>query len=89
MLISIDRFDEAMESLQLVVQLAPKEPTVYALLGQVYHRLGRTADALNSFNIAIDLDPKEAASLKVNSSVAIVISHYNDDNYAVVCVIRR
>lgn len=50
--------------LLVVRELAPKEPPVYALLGQICHQMNRVQEALTHFNIAIDLDPKEAASLK-------------------------
>ncbi len=33
--------------------------------GQVHHRLGNVPEALRHLNIAMDLDPKEAANLKV------------------------
>jgi hypothetical protein len=39
---------------------------VYALIGQVLQSLGQKQKALKNFNIAIDLDPKEAASLKAS-----------------------
>ena len=38
---------------------------MYAMMGQVLHKLGRNQEALKHFNIAIDLDPKQAAALKV------------------------
>ena len=48
---------------------APKEPPVHALLGQLYHRRGDLRLALRHLNIAVDLDPKEGASLKVGRRV--------------------
>lgn len=57
-----------MEALTIVAEYAPKEPPVHALLGQVHHRRGDLQLALRHFNIAMDLDPKEAASLKVSTA---------------------
>lgn len=56
---------EALATLQIVEEHAPKESPVHALLGQVYHRLGEHSLAIRHLNIAMDLDPKETASLRV------------------------
>lgn len=64
-LLSMDKLEDALAALLLVREQVPKEPPVHALLGQIYHRLGQIPEALEHFNAAIDLDPKEAAPLKV------------------------
>lgn len=56
--------DDALLELEKVRQQAPREPPVHVLLGQVLQKLGRTQEAIRHFNIALDLDPKEAATLK-------------------------
>jgi tetratricopeptide (TPR) repeat protein len=61
-----DRLEEALEELLIVESVAPKEPPVHAILGQIYQRMGNIQDALLHLNIAMDLDPKEANSLKVS-----------------------
>ena len=63
-LLALDRCEEAVDALQIVLGLAPREPPVYSLLGQVQQRLGLTHDALRNFNVAISLDPKEGTALK-------------------------
>lgn len=55
---------EAVNALKVVKEFAPKEPAVYALMGQVCYKLGWKDDALRNFNSAIDLDHKQAAILK-------------------------
>jgi tetratricopeptide (TPR) repeat protein len=55
---------------QIVKEHAPKEPPVYALLGQVCYKMGRNQDALRYFNTAIDLDPKQGSVLKVQPCCA-------------------
>eukprot|EP01036_Dinobryon_divergens_P023847 gene23847-32234_t len=65
-LVSVEDLEGALKALLLVKEIAPKEPPVHALLGQVYHRLGPKyiSLCLRHLNIAMDLDPKEASSLK-------------------------
>lgn len=60
-----ERFEEALEELHVLCDLAPREPPVHTLLGQVCLKLGMTRDAVRHFNAAIELDPKEAVALKV------------------------
>lgn len=63
-LMSQDIIEGALEELLIVESFAPQEPPVHALLAQVYQSLGRSTEALKHLNIAMDLDPKEAQSLK-------------------------
>ena len=63
-LLSLERYEEALVELECVKQQVPREPPVYAMFGQIYHKLGMKQDALRNINIAIDLDPKEAVALK-------------------------
>jgi anaphase-promoting complex subunit 3 len=64
LLLGQDLCEEAIEALEVVLTLAPKEPPVYSMLGSIHQRLGNTSDALRFFNVAISLDPKESAALK-------------------------
>ena len=45
-------------------ELAPREPPVYILLGNICQRLGRPTQALGYFNTALSLDPKEGSALR-------------------------
>jgi len=63
-LIATEQYQEALEELETVRELAPREPPVYVLMGQLCQKLGRNSEALLYYNVAIDLDPKEAAGLK-------------------------
>ena len=72
MLIALGRREDAVLALEVVLTLAPREPPVYSLLGQVQQGLGTELrdssliqEALRNFNIAISLDPKEGTALKV------------------------
>lgn len=73
-LMTLERWDEALSELQIVAQLAPKEPPVHALLGQVYQRLGLVQESLLHLNIALDLDPKEANAIKVCTFYMCVVA---------------
>lgn len=64
-LMTQDQWEEALTELLLVEKHAPKEPSVHALLGQIYQRLGRVQESLLHLTIAMDLDPKEVNSIKV------------------------
>merc|ERR1711871_642903 len=64
-LLSLKCDEDALEDLEIVRDLAPREAPVYSLLGRICHRLGRISEALKHFNTAVDLDPKgEAGTLK-------------------------
>lgn len=65
-LVAVGNLEEAKLELLVVEEHAPREPPVHALLGQVYHRLGELQLAIRHLNIAMDLDPKETTSLKVD-----------------------
>ena len=66
-LMAADRYVEALKDLEIVVGLAPGEPKVHTMLGQLYQRFGRTQEALRSFNAAVALDAKgETAAMKAS-----------------------
>lgn len=47
-------------------ELAPREAPVYILLGTLHQKMGRVPQALQNFNIAMALDPKEAVAMRAN-----------------------
>ena len=63
-LLSSQRYEAALAELELVMALAPREPAVYVLMGQICQKLHRSGEALLHYNAALNLDPKEAAALK-------------------------
>lgn len=65
-LMGLEEVELALQELLVVERIAPKEPPVHAMLAQAYHKLGMHHEALRHINTAIDLDPKEAAALKVS-----------------------
>lgn len=69
-LAAVEDYEAAFEELQRVQQLVPREPPVYALLGEVCQQLGRTQDAVRYFNIALDLEPKDNSGVKVRTKTS-------------------
>ncbi|GAB5581183.1 cell division cycle protein 27 homolog isoform X1 [Prionailurus iriomotensis] len=52
--------ESALQELEELKQIVPKESLVYFLIGKVYKKLGQTHLALMNFSWAMDLDPKGA-----------------------------
>eukprot|EP00435_Cladocopium_sp_Y103_P069186 s44_g32.t2 len=67
-LMSLERFDEALSDLKKVRCLAPKEACVHFQLGKVYMKLQKDRKALFHFNIAMDLnrDSKDYHTIKMH-----------------------
>jgi len=59
-LISLERYSEALEDLKELKQIVPKESAVYFSMGKVHKMLGNQHLALMNFAWASDLDPKGA-----------------------------
>ncbi len=58
------RFDEAIEELQQLCELVPKEAPVHFLLGKIYRRQRQLEAAILSFTAAMYLDAKNANHIK-------------------------
>jgi len=61
-LFASERYEEALEQLERLKEIAPKEPGVYFLLGKVHNKLKNTHLALTNYSWAMDLDPKGSNS---------------------------
>lgn len=68
-LLGLDNFDEALEVLEELKEYAPRESSVYALMGKIYKRRNMYDKAMLHFGIALDLKPSAAdvATIKVMS----------------------
>ncbi len=54
--------DKEKEALEILLDLKlelPKEAPVYINIGKIYKKMGQLQPALENFNIALDLDPKD------------------------------
>lgn len=59
---AVGRHAEALEELEELKAIVPKESLVYYLIGKVHKKLGNTDLALMHFSWATDLDPKGASN---------------------------
>lgn len=66
-LLSLEQFDEALKDLEQLKEYAPRESSVWALMGKIYKRLGMHEKAMFHFGVALDLKPSAAdvATIKV------------------------
>lgn len=66
-LVSLEKFDEALEVLEELKEYAPRESSVYALMGRIYKRRNMHERAMLHYGFSLDLKPSatDAASIKV------------------------
>ena len=63
-LMSLGQLDRALSVLEELNVRVPREAPIHILIGKIYKKLGNKDKALNHFNVAMDLDPKEANMVK-------------------------
>ncbi|XVF49124.1 hypothetical protein PTKIN_Ptkin03bG0243200 [Pterospermum kingtungense] len=65
-LMSLEKFDDALEVLEELKEYAPCESSVYALMGKIYKRHSMHEKAMLHFGIALDLKPSatDVAAIK-------------------------
>ncbi len=63
-LMTMQKDDEAEQLLHEILALCPEEPQVHIQLGKLLKKRGKKNDALQHFNNAIDLDPKDSNAVK-------------------------
>lgn len=56
-LLSLERYDEALMNLDQLKECAPQETSVYALMGKIYKKLNMHEKAMFYFGLALDLKP--------------------------------
>jgi anaphase-promoting complex subunit 3 len=56
-LMSDENYDDALRELQILQEIAPKEASVYFLMGRIHKKLGEHEKAMINFSIALDLRP--------------------------------
>ncbi|KAK7291995.1 hypothetical protein RIF29_07597 [Crotalaria pallida] len=65
-LVSLEKFDEALEVLEELIQSSPCESSIFAMMGNIYMRRNMYDRALFHYGIALDLKPSatDAATIK-------------------------
>lgn len=66
-LLSMEKFNEALKVLSQLKELVPRESSVWALMGKIYERLRMPDKAMFHYGVALDLKPSAAdvATIKV------------------------
>lgn len=64
-MMSLARPKEALEELLILRDVVPDEPNVWFLMGRLYKTLRLKAEAVRAFTMALNLDPKVIADLKL------------------------
>ena len=77
MLLSNERYNEALEELELLKEVAPRESSVYSLIGKIYKRLNMPERAMYRFGLAFDLKPSTADVGIIKSAIEKL--HVPDD----------
>ena len=67
--------EEEASELRTLVEVAPKEGSVYFVLGKVYKKLGQPSQAMVNLTRALDLSPKDAQQIK-----AAILNLEREDN---------
>ncbi|XP_022987617.1 cell division cycle protein 27 homolog B-like isoform X4 [Cucurbita maxima] len=76
-LISLERFDEALQVLEELKEYAPRESSVYALMGKIYKRRYMHEKAMLNFGLALDLKPSAADVATIKAAIEKL--HVPDD----------
>eukprot|EP00258_Populus_trichocarpa_P042418 XP_024458437.1 cell division cycle protein 27 homolog B isoform X4 [Populus trichocarpa] len=67
-LVSLESFDEALDVLEELKEYAPRESSVYALMGKIYKRRNMYEKAMLHFGLALDFKPSatDVATIKAD-----------------------
>ncbi|CAA7408019.1 unnamed protein product [Spirodela intermedia] len=68
-LVSLERYDEALRVLDQLKEFAPRESSVYALMGKIYKRGNMHDRAMFYFGLALDLKPPATDVAAIKSAV--------------------
>jgi len=68
-LMSKEKYEEALEELQELQEIAPKEASVFFLMGRIYKKLGLPDKAMINFSVALDLRPSTADTNAIKNAV--------------------
>ncbi|XP_042496293.1 cell division cycle protein 27 homolog B-like isoform X2 [Macadamia integrifolia] len=72
-LYSLEKLDEALKVLEELKEYAPRESSVYALMGKIYKRLNMHDRAMLHFGLALDLKPSAADVATIKGSSAFPV----------------
>ena len=64
MLVSLERYDEALDVLEELRTVITREAPIHIMIGKIYKKKGDVEKAMQHFTIALDLDPKDSNMVK-------------------------
>lgn len=76
-LMSEERYEDALKELEYLNEVAPRESSVFFLMGRIYKRLNMPEQAMHHFCIALDLKPSTADVNLIKSAIEKL--HVPDD----------
>ncbi|KAH1076348.1 hypothetical protein GLYMA_19G042200v4 [Glycine max] len=81
-LVSLERFDEALDVLEELKEAQPRESSVYALMGNIYRRRHMHERAMFHYGVALDLKPSvtDAATIKAAVEKLIIPDEFQDED---------
>ncbi|KAE8038945.1 hypothetical protein FH972_011406 [Carpinus fangiana] len=68
-LVSLEKFDEALEVLEELKEYIPRESSVFALMGNIYKRRNMHEKAMLHFGLALDLKPPATDVAAIKSAI--------------------
>ena len=68
-LMSIENYEQALAQLEQLQEIAPKEASVFFLMGRIYKKLGMQDKAMINFSVALDLRPSTADTNAIKNAV--------------------
>lgn len=79
-LMNLESFDEALEVLEELKEYAPRESSVYALMGKIYKRRNMPEKAMLHYGLALDLKPSatDVATIKAAIEKLLVPDELDD-----------
>lgn len=90
-LVSLECFDEALEVLEELKEFAPRESSIYALMGIIYKRCNMHDRAMLHFGLALDLKPSatDVATIKVIMFFSLLLLNLELIGSIYQCIYRK
>lgn len=67
--VACSRVQDALEELEKLQDCAPREASLYYLMGKVLKKKGETSKALDCFTMALDFDTKSALATNIKTAI--------------------
>ena len=68
-LMNEENYEDALRELEKLQEIAPKEASVFFLMGRIYKKLGRHEKAMINYSIALDLRPSNADVNSIKNAI--------------------